>query len=94
MFAWDGDDPGDVAGTNIDGYATDAGPFPGESDNEPIPWYDLYPGPPPLPFNTGVAIDIGVAEPSLPPGPFRWVRISSPPGGGDPSEIDSILRLH
>ena len=102
VFEWDGDLPGDVAGTNIDRYAADAD---GEVHEEPIPWYDLYPGPASLPFNTGIAIDIGVSaeavqppQGKLPPGRFQWVRVSYPPGGptgpGDGAQIDSILRLH
>jgi hypothetical protein len=98
VFDWNGENPGDVAGTNIDGYAADAD---GELDNQAIPANDLYPGPPPIPSNTGVAIDIGVAaqavlppQGALPPGPFRWVRIWIPPGGADGAEVDAILRLH
>jgi len=101
VFEWNGDNPGDVAGTNIDSYATDAD---GEMDNEPIPYYDLYPSPPPVPHNCGIAIDIGVAAQAvqppqgpLPPGPFRWVRVSGvsvPPGDGDPAQVDAIVRLN
>jgi hypothetical protein len=104
VFEWDGDDPGDVAGTNIDRYATDGSPYPGEFENEPIPWYDLYPGPPSVPHNSGIAIDIGIAAQAvqppqlpLPPGPFRWVRISVPPGVTDIADddaIDAIVRLN
>jgi hypothetical protein len=53
-----------------------------------------------LPFNTGIAIDIGVAavavqpaQPPLPAGPFRWVHIWFP-GGTNEAEVDAILRLH
>ncbi len=98
VFEWDGDNPGDVAGTNIDSYATDAD---GELDNEPIPWYDLYAAPPALPHNTGIAIDIGVAaqavqppQAPLPPGQFRWVRVSVPAGGADAAQVDAIVRLN
>ncbi|GAB4543201.1 MAG: hypothetical protein Kow0063_36090 [Anaerolineae bacterium] len=92
VFEWDGDNPGDVAGTNIDHYATDGGPYPGERENEPIPYYDLYPGFPPMPYNnSGIAIDIGVAaqavqppQAPLPPGPFRWVRVSLPQNPNPP----------
>jgi len=104
VFEWDGDDPGDVAGTNIDSYATDAGPYPGEVENEPIPWYDLYPGPLSVPRNSGIAIDIGVAaqavqppQEPLPLGPFRWVRITVPPGATDLANddvVDSVVRLN
>jgi hypothetical protein len=85
VFNWDGV-PGGVAGTNIDGYATDPG---GEEDNESIPPDNLYPGG--LATNTGIAIDIGAMGLS---GPYRWVRISNPGGGADSSEVDAILRLH
>ncbi len=104
VFEWDGDDPGDVAGTNIDSYATDGEPYPGEVGNEPIPWIDLYPGPPSVPHNSGIAVDIGVAaqavqppQEPLPPGPFRWVRITVPPGATDLADddvVDSIVRLN
>jgi hypothetical protein len=100
VFDWDGDNPSDVAGTSIDAYA-DGGPYPGEFENEPIPWYDLYPSPPPTPHNNGIAIDIGVAaqavlppQAPLPSGPFRFVRISFPAGGTDAAQVDSIVRLH
>jgi hypothetical protein len=103
VFDWDGDSPpGDVAGTNVDGYANDPSnpPYAGEADNEPISSQDLYPALPSLP-NTGIAIDIGVAaaaiqppQPPLPSGPFRWVRVSAPTGCGDDAEVDAILRLH
>jgi hypothetical protein len=95
LFEWDGDNPGDITGTNIDSYANDPlGPDPGEVDNEHIPSADLYPGG--LSYNTGIAIDIGVAAqpPLTHSGPYRWVRVSAPSGGGDPAEIDAILRLH
>jgi hypothetical protein len=90
VFGWD-NSPGDVVGTNIDSYA--AG---GESDNEPIPSSDLYPGPPSLAHNSGIAIDIEDVQPLLPPGPFRYVRISVPavPGDTDGAQIDAVLRLH
>ncbi|UCC86242.1 MAG: hypothetical protein JSV81_15490 [Anaerolineales bacterium] len=97
VFEWNGDgSQGGVAGTNIDGYATD------EVHLEPIPWYDLYPGPATLPHNSGIAIDIGAAAvPPLPPssGPFRWVRVSypstAPSGGTNPwAEVDAIVRLN
>jgi hypothetical protein len=102
IFEWDGDPPGatDVAGTNIDSYADDAD---GEVDDEPIPWYDLYPAPDSSPHNTGIAIDIGIAAQAiqppqaplpLPPGPFRWVRVSVPPGGSQAAQVDAIVRLN
>jgi hypothetical protein len=98
VFDWDGDLPGDVAGTNVDSYAVDAD---GEVDEEPIPANDLYPSPPPVPFNTGVAIDIGVAAQAvqppqgpLPPGPFRWVLVSAPLGVSDVAQVDAIVRLN
>jgi hypothetical protein len=100
VFEWNGDNPGDVAGTNIDSYATDAD---GELDNEPIPYYDLYPAPPPVPpnNNSGIAIDIGIAaqavqppQAPLPLGQFRWVRVSVPTGSSDAAQIDAIVRLN
>jgi hypothetical protein len=107
VFEWDGDNPSDVAGTNIDAYATDGDPdsdYPGEVENEPIPWYDLFPGPPSASHNAGIAIDIGLAAEAvlppqnpLPPGPFRFVRISYPvgyPAGIDIAQIDAVVRLH
>jgi hypothetical protein len=101
VFEWDGDNPGDVAGTSIDAYAADDGLYPGETENEPISWYDLYPGPPSASHNAGIAIDIGVAaqavlppQDPLPPGPFRFVRISYPAAGTDIAQIDAVVRLH
>jgi hypothetical protein len=100
IFEWDGDPPGatDTAGTTVDSYANDAD---GEVDDEPIPWYDLYPVPLSSPHNSGIAIDIGRAAQAiqppqgpLPPGPFRWVRVSVPPGGGQAAQVDAIVRLN
>jgi hypothetical protein len=100
IFEWDGDPPGatDVAGTNVDSYANDAD---GEVDNEPIPWYDLYPVPLSSPHNSGIAIDIGIAAQAiqppqgpLSPGPFRWVRVSVPSGAAEHAQIDAIVRLN
>jgi hypothetical protein len=90
VFAWDGA-PGGVEGTNVDDYAIDGD---GEVDNEQIPSGELYPPPvPPDNLNTGVAIDV---QAWVPPGsgPFDWVRIIAPPGCGDATQIDSILKLH
>jgi hypothetical protein len=96
VFEWDDDNPGDVGGTNIDSYAID-----GETENELVPSSALFPGPPSLPFNTGIAIDIGVAaqavlppQPPLPAGPFRWVRVYDPFNGVDPVQLDAIVRLN
>jgi hypothetical protein len=98
VFDWDESSPVDIAGTNIDSYA--AG---GEMDNTPIPAVDLYPGPSTIPWNTGIAIDIGIAAQAVQPpqsplpggGRFRWVRITSLPGGaGDTAQIDGVVRLH
>ena len=101
VFDWAGDDPSDVAGTSSDAYAHDGGPYPGEVENDPIPWYDLYPSPESVSHNNGIAIDIGVAaqavlppQAPLPPGPFRFVRVSFPATGTDAAQIDSIVRLH
>jgi hypothetical protein len=86
LFSWDGV-PGDVTGTNIDSYATDAN---GEAYNEFIPAYDLYPGVPGG-LNTGIAIDVGVVG----TGPFQYVRVTRPPGGdNEPAEVDAIVRLN
>jgi hypothetical protein len=75
--------------TNIVSYSNDpSGPDPGEVDNEQIPLSNLYPYP-----GTGITIDINFL--SDPPGAqYRYVRLSSPAGGGDASQIDSIERLH
>jgi hypothetical protein len=84
LFNWDGF-PGSVTGTNIDSYAAD-----GEAYNEVIPAYDLYPGVPGGP-NTGIAMDVGVVG----AGPFRYIRVTRPPGGqNEPAEIDAIVRLN
>jgi hypothetical protein len=95
VFEWDGDPPGatDVAGTSVDSYANDAD---GEVDNERIPWYDLYPVPLSSPHNSGIAIDIGIAAQAIQPpqGPFRWVRVSVPPGVAELAQIDAIVRLN
>lgn len=93
VFEWNGDGPDttDVAGTNIDGYATDtAPPYPGEWENEEISSDDLYPGG--LAVNTGITIDI---HDRTPPGySFHLVRISYPAGGTDVGQIDAVQRLH
>lgn len=89
VFEWDGDNPGDVSGTNIDGYATDGD---GELANEPIPSSVLYPY-----LGTGVTIDIsGMTGAST--GPFHLVRLTYP-GPSDPAldevgEIDAVQPLH
>lgn len=64
--------------TNVGGY------FP-EYDNYNIPAAVLYhPAPPPL---TGITIDI---DGFVPPGSYRYVRLSVPVGGGDGAEVDAI----
>lgn len=84
VFEWNGDIPGDVAGTNIDSYASDAD---GEAENESIPSSALYPYP-----GTGIAIDIGIWTP---PGySFHLVRFTYPAGGTDYGEIDAVERLN
>ncbi len=86
LFSWDGI-LGDVVGTNIDSYATDAD---GEDYNEAIPMYDLYPGIPGGP-NTGIAIDVS----RFGNGPFRYIRVTRPPGGpAEPAEVDAIVQLN
>jgi len=86
VFEWNGDGPDttDVAGTNVDDYATDAD---GESENEHIPADRLYPYP-----GTGIVIDIGVWTPAG--YSFHLVRISYPAGGTDAGHIDAVQRLH
>lgn len=76
--------------TNIRSYSNDPGhpTYPGESDNELIPLGDLYPYP-----GTGITIDINFL-PDPPGAQHRYVRLSCPSGGGDPSQIDGIERLH
>jgi hypothetical protein len=84
VLEWDG--VGVTTNTNIDSYSTDAG---GEEDNEVIDGADLLSGG--LPLNTGVAMDIAL----LPPGAYRYVRITDPGGGTpEPAEVDALLRLH
>jgi hypothetical protein len=98
VFDWNGDNPGDVVGTNIyeSGYATDAN---GELESEPIPGSDLYPtglvlpGPPPQQVNSGITIDIGAWTP---PGySFHLVRLRYPGGGANPGgNVDAVQRLN
>ncbi len=87
VFDWDGI-PGGVAGTNIDGYATDGN---GEQDPEPIPSNDLYPSG--LAINTGIRIDIGAWTP---PGySFHLVRLRYPGGGANSGgNVDAVRRLN
>jgi len=86
LFSWDGI-PGDVIGTNIDRYATDAD---GERYNEAIPVQDLYPGIPDGP-NTGIAMDIS----RFGTGRFQCIRVTRPPGGlSEAAEVDAIVRLN
>jgi hypothetical protein len=101
VFDWDGDPPpGDIQGTNIDGYADDTipGTLPGEALNEVIrsSAAPLYPGPPGAPNDSGIAIDIGGVQSPPPPGRrFGWVRLSIPSlGQGEPTQIEGVVSLH
>jgi hypothetical protein len=90
VFSWDGDNPGDVTGTNVDSNAHDAN---GEQENEYIPSATLYPGVPPI--NTGIEIDIGAVPSPPPPGySYHLVRFTYPAGGSDSAEVDSVRRLN
>jgi hypothetical protein len=82
VFLWNGV-PGGVLGTNIQAYATDG---LGEEENETIPDDDLYPYP-----GTGITIDINPF--GLPPGTYRYIRLTQPPGATDNAEIDAIQSL-
>jgi hypothetical protein len=84
VFNWDGV-PGEVWGTNIQAYAASG---PGEEENEPILDSDLYPYP-----GWGITIDIAAVLPPLPPGTYRYVRITQPPGATDTAEIDALQTL-
>jgi len=87
VFEWDGDNPGDVSGTNVDGYASDGD---GELEDEPIPQGDLYPYP-----GSGIEIDIGAVQSPPPPGySFHLVRFTYPAGGTDYGQIDAVERLN
>jgi len=90
VLAWDGV-AGNVNGTNIDSYATDAD---GEQENEPIPATDLYPAPSGTLPNYGIAIDLNGVIPAVPGGPFRYVRFAHPLSATEPAQIDALVRLH
>jgi hypothetical protein len=84
-------------GDNITDTNTNLADFTagGEQDNELIPSTDLYWGGPPLTVNTGITIDIHT--PTFDPTPgteYRFIRFSCPSGGGDPAQVDAVLRLH
>ncbi len=87
LFNWDGF-PGGVTGTNIDSYAAD-----GETYNEFIPAYDLYPGIPGGP-NSGIAIDIGAVGIDS----IQYIRVTRPDGSlprpAEAAEIDAIVPLN
>ncbi len=87
VFNWDGL-PGGVAGTNIDSFAAN-----GEGDGEFIPETDLYEG---NGWRSGISIDIGIAQPLLPPGySFHLVRLRYPGGGVNPGgNVDAVQRLN
>jgi len=89
VFEWNGDNPGDVVGTNIDSFATD---FNGEMEDEIIPETSLYPG---TVGSHGITIDIGATAPSG--NLYRYVRISDPGSSLGPDkhpDIDAIERLN
>jgi hypothetical protein len=62
-----------------------AGYGPPESDNQFIPYANLWGA---APYQTGIAIDVDMAAPA---GTYQWVRIYSPMGGdNDPAEVDAV----
>jgi hypothetical protein len=87
VFDWDGL-PGGVAGTNIDSFAAD-----GEGDGEFIPQAELYED---NGLRSGITIDIGIAQPLLPPGySFHLVRLRYPGSGVNPGgNMDAVQRLN
>jgi hypothetical protein len=88
VFDWDGS-PGGVAGTNIDSFAAD-GEGDGEFIPETVPLYEDNGQ------RSGISIDIGIAQPLLPPGySFHLVRLRYPGGGVNPGgNIDAVRRLN
>jgi len=89
VFNWGDDDSTNTDNTNVAAYGNDADY---EVDNEPIPLADLWPSNTIPAYQTGIAIDIrGLAPPGY---AYRYLRISCPSGGGDPSEPDAIERLN
>lgn len=89
VFYWGDNDPTNTDNTNIAAYGNDAD---GEVDNEPIPIADLWPSSTTPVYRTGIAIDIRGLVPSG--YGYRYIRISCPLGGGDPSEPDGVERLN
>lgn len=90
VFEWDGDNPGDVIGTNIDSFAAD-----GETENEYIPSASLYPYLPGPAINSGITIDIGAVASPPPSGySYHLVRFRYPAGGTDAGQIDAVQRLN
>ncbi|MFQ6001080.1 MAG: hypothetical protein ACE5LG_05370, partial [Anaerolineae bacterium] len=89
VFHWGDDDSTNTDNTNIAAYGNDAD---GEVDNEPIPITDLWPSNTTPVYQTGIAIDIRGLAPSG--YAYRYIRISCPLGGDDPSHVDSIERLN
>jgi hypothetical protein len=62
-----------------------AGYGPPESDNQSIPYADLWGS---APNQTGIAMDVDMAAPA---GTYQWVRIYAPPdGANDPAEVDAV----
>ena len=89
VFNWGDDDPTNTDNTNVAAYGNDADR---EVDNEPIPITDLWPSNTMPVYQTGIAIDIQGLAPSG--YAYRYIRISCPLDGGDPSEPDGVERLN
>lgn len=89
VFYWGDNRPINTDNTNIAAYGNDGDR---EVDNEQIPIADLWPSSTTPVYRTGIAIDI---RGLVPPGyAYRYIRISCPLGGDDPSHVDSIERLN
>jgi len=89
VFHWGDDDPINTDNTNIAAYGKDAD---GEVDNEQIPITDLWASSTTPVYQTGIAVDIRGLAPSG--YAYRYIRISCPLLGDDPSHVDSIERLN
>jgi len=94
VFNWGDNDPINTDNTNVWEYGQDLKGVPGdrEADNERVPLADLWPSHTNPVHQTGIAIDIRGLVPSG--YAYRYIRISCPLGGGDPSEPDGIERLN
>jgi len=82
VFFWGG--PPSDTNTNVDlslvGDVCQVGGIPTETDNCSIPIGRLY-------NSTGITIDI---DGIVPPGSYPWMRISSPAGSANGSDVDAI----